>query len=120
MAISPILLIALFSLIYGNYVIPIEATHHVYRTLESSSSYSSHHDQPYRTAYHFQPLKNWINGIFLHFTYTLYLYTFFLTPCAKYFNYLSLTNFYFACFCPLTCYAEMYMQTPMVSLILFS
>lgn len=61
MAISPILLLTLFSLIYGNYIIPIEATHHVYRTLESSSSDSSNHDQPYRTAYHFQPLKNWIN-----------------------------------------------------------
>jgi hypothetical protein len=61
MAVSPILLVALFSFIYGNYVIPIEATHHVYRTLQSSSSDSSNH-QPYRTAYHFQPHKNWING----------------------------------------------------------
>ncbi|WJX74654.1 Beta-fructofuranosidase, cell wall isozyme [Trifolium repens] len=60
MAVSPILLVALFSFIYGNYVIPIEATHHVYRTLQSSSSDSSN-PQPYRTAYHFQPHKNWIN-----------------------------------------------------------
>ncbi|KAG5036409.1 hypothetical protein JHK86_017249 [Glycine max] len=36
------------------------ATHHVYRNLQSLSSDSS--NQPYRTAYHFQPPKNWING----------------------------------------------------------
>ncbi|XP_027344359.1 beta-fructofuranosidase, cell wall isozyme-like isoform X1 [Abrus precatorius] len=59
MAISPILLFAIFSLIYGNGVLPIEATHHVYRNLESLSSDSS--NQPYRTGYHFQPPKNWIN-----------------------------------------------------------
>ncbi|TKY48269.1 Beta-fructofuranosidase, cell wall isozyme [Spatholobus suberectus] len=59
MAISPILLLAFFSLIYGNGVLPIEATHHVYRNLQTLSSDSS--NQPYRTAYHFQPPKNWIN-----------------------------------------------------------
>ncbi|KAG4972487.1 hypothetical protein JHK82_038156 [Glycine max] len=59
MAISPILLLAILSLIYGNGVLPIEATHHVYRNLQTLSSDSS--DQPYRTAYHFQPRKNWIN-----------------------------------------------------------
>ncbi|XP_057459021.1 beta-fructofuranosidase, cell wall isozyme-like [Lotus japonicus] len=58
MTISSIFLVALFSLIYGNAVLPIEATHHVYN-LQSLSTYSS--KQPYRTAYHFQPLKNWIN-----------------------------------------------------------
>ncbi|KAG4945125.1 hypothetical protein JHK87_041132 [Glycine soja] len=62
MAVSPILLLlAIFSLIYGNGILPIEATHHVYRNLQTLSSDSS--DQPYRTAYHFQPPKNWINGI---------------------------------------------------------
>lgn len=61
MTISSIFLVALFSLIYGNAVLPIEATHHVYN-LQSLSTYSS--KQPYRTAYHFQPLKNWINGMF--------------------------------------------------------
>lgn len=60
---SPIFLLVLLSLIYDNGVlVPIEATHHVYRNLQSLSSHSS--DQPYRTAYHFQPPKNWINGIF--------------------------------------------------------
>ncbi|KAK7402261.1 hypothetical protein VNO78_14383 [Psophocarpus tetragonolobus] len=61
MAISPIFLLAFLSLIYGNGgVLPIEATHHVYRNLQTLSSHSTY--QPYRTAYHFQPPKNWING----------------------------------------------------------
>ncbi|KAF1886336.1 hypothetical protein Lal_00045568 [Lupinus albus] len=60
MAISSIFLLATFSFIYGNAVLPIEATHHVYRNLQSLTSDSS--NQPYRTAYHFQPPKNWING----------------------------------------------------------
>lgn len=61
MAISAIFLSAVFFLIYGNGVLPIEATHHVYRNLQTLSSHSSD-NQPYRTAYHFQPPKNWING----------------------------------------------------------
>ncbi|RDX76680.1 Beta-fructofuranosidase, cell wall isozyme [Mucuna pruriens] len=60
MAISPILFLAIFSFIYGNGVLPIEATHHVYRNLQTLSSDST--NQPYRTGYHFQPPKNWING----------------------------------------------------------
>ncbi|KAK7271975.1 hypothetical protein RJT34_28287 [Clitoria ternatea] len=60
MAISPLVLFAIFALVYGNGVLPIEATHHVYRNLESVSSDTT--NQPYRTAYHFQPPKNWING----------------------------------------------------------
>ncbi|KAL5160254.1 Beta-fructofuranosidase, cell wall isozyme [Glycine soja] len=55
MAMSTILLLTFFSFIYGS-----AATHHVYRNLQSLSSDSS--NQPYRTAYHFQPPKNWING----------------------------------------------------------
>ncbi|XP_027335737.1 beta-fructofuranosidase, cell wall isozyme-like isoform X2 [Abrus precatorius] len=55
MTISTIWILAFFSVIYGG-----GATHHVYRNLQSLSSDSS--DQPYRTAYHFQPPKNWING----------------------------------------------------------
>lgn len=65
MALSPIFFFAVFFLIYGNGVLPTEATHHVYRNLQTLSSHSSDH-QPYRTAYHFQPPQNWINGtIFL-------------------------------------------------------
>ncbi|XP_057727265.1 beta-fructofuranosidase, cell wall isozyme-like [Arachis stenosperma] len=55
---SPIiLLLALFSLIYGNAI----ASHHVYRNLQTQQSSDSSSNQPYRTAYHFQPPKNWIN-----------------------------------------------------------
>lgn len=85
MAISPILLLAIFSLIYGNGVLPIEATHHVYRNLQSLSSDSS--NQPYRTAYHFQPLMNWINGTFPTKQEPFFLPLFSLPYilCAKYF-----------------------------------
>ncbi|KAL5057053.1 hypothetical protein RYX36_028657 [Vicia faba] len=60
MAISSIFLVSVFSLIC---LTPIESTHHVYQTLETLSSHhsSKSNHQPYRTAYHFQPLKNWIN-----------------------------------------------------------
>lgn len=118
MDMSPILLLALFSLIYGNGILPIEASHHVYRNLQSLSSDSS--NQPYRTAYHFQPPKNWINGIFRSNKFEIFFLTlsFSFLPfifCAKYF--ISLTVFCFAsCFCHLTCYAEMdILQTLMVS-----
>ncbi|XP_019457156.1 PREDICTED: beta-fructofuranosidase, cell wall isozyme-like [Lupinus angustifolius] len=59
MAISSFFLLATFSFIYGNAVLHIEASHHVHRNLQSLTSDSS--NQPYRTAYHFQPPKNWIN-----------------------------------------------------------
>ncbi|CAL0322080.1 unnamed protein product [Lupinus luteus] len=56
---SSFFFLATFSFIYGNAVLPTEASHHVYRNLQSlTSEYSN---QPYRTAYHFQPPKNWIN-----------------------------------------------------------
>nr|AFD62258.1 acid invertase [Kummerowia stipulacea] len=54
MSISSIWLFTLFCVIYGSV-----AEHHVYRNLQSVSSGST--NQPYRTAYHFQPPKNWIN-----------------------------------------------------------
>lgn len=37
----------------------VQASHHVYRNLQTLQSTSL--DQPYRTSYHFQPPKNWIN-----------------------------------------------------------
>ena len=58
---STMWLLPLFTFIYVNGILPIEATHHVYRNLQSLSSDDSF-KQPYRTAYHFQPPKNWING----------------------------------------------------------
>ncbi|KAK4267294.1 hypothetical protein QN277_024092 [Acacia crassicarpa] len=56
MAVSRICVLAIF---FPFFVLNIEATHHVYRNLQSVSSSSS--NQPYRTGYHFQPPKNWIN-----------------------------------------------------------
>ena len=67
MTMSTIWLLTLFSVIYGS-----AATHHIYRNLQSVSSDSS--NQPYRTAYHFQPPKNWINGIYISFFLQLVLY----------------------------------------------
>ncbi|WJX92114.1 Beta-fructofuranosidase, cell wall isozyme, variant 2 [Trifolium repens] len=59
---SSIWLLPLFTFIYVNSILSIEATHHDYRNLQSLSSHDSKPNQPYRTAYHFQPPKNWING----------------------------------------------------------
>ncbi|CAO2840201.1 unnamed protein product [Amaranthus hypochondriacus] len=45
-------------------VVPIQASHHVSMHLQTSALSQSPRPlyQPYRTAYHFQPVKNWING----------------------------------------------------------
>ncbi|XP_059638471.1 beta-fructofuranosidase, insoluble isoenzyme CWINV1-like [Cornus florida] len=52
-------LICLFSILLGSSVLQLEASHHVYRHLQSLQSTST--NQPYRTSYHFQPPKNWMN-----------------------------------------------------------
>ncbi|KAA8541680.1 hypothetical protein F0562_022832 [Nyssa sinensis] len=53
-------LLCLFSVLLGHgFVLQLEASHHVYRHLESDQSTTA--NQPYRTAYHFQPPKNWMN-----------------------------------------------------------
>ncbi|CBI20652.3 unnamed protein product, partial [Vitis vinifera] len=44
-------------LMVGGHGIEGETSHHSYRNLQSDPA-----DQPYRTAYHFQPPKNWMNG----------------------------------------------------------
>lgn len=49
-----------FALFLGHGVVELQASHHVYRNLQTSQSTSP--NQPYRTGYHFQPPKNWING----------------------------------------------------------
>ncbi|KAF8369650.1 hypothetical protein HHK36_014311 [Tetracentron sinense] len=59
MASSVLGLVWLFSVLFG-YGVQVEASHHLYRNLESLQSTST--NQPYRTSYHFQPPKNWING----------------------------------------------------------
>ncbi|KAG2728785.1 hypothetical protein I3843_01G215700 [Carya illinoinensis] len=58
MAISSAWLVFCF-LLLRHAVVELEASHHVYRNLQVSSSPSEH--QPYRTSYHFQPPQNWIN-----------------------------------------------------------
>ncbi|KAK2983800.1 hypothetical protein RJ640_008476, partial [Escallonia rubra] len=55
-------LLCLCSLILGHGVLELEASHHVFVHLQSLSSAATSPNQPYRTAYHFQPPKNWING----------------------------------------------------------
>ncbi|XP_018848589.1 beta-fructofuranosidase, insoluble isoenzyme CWINV1-like [Juglans regia] len=58
MAISPAWLVFCF-LFLNHGVVELEASHQVYRDLKLSSSPPEH--QPYRTSFHFQPPKNWIN-----------------------------------------------------------
>ena len=55
----------LFTLLLSNYVVDLEASHHVYNRLTQSSNIKSPSvNQPYRTGFHFQPPKNWMNGMF--------------------------------------------------------
>lgn len=53
----------LLLLTYG--VIEIEGSHHVCSNLQTLQLTSIHHQakEPYRTGFHFQPPKNWINGM---------------------------------------------------------
>ncbi|XP_030972692.1 beta-fructofuranosidase, insoluble isoenzyme CWINV1-like [Quercus lobata] len=50
----------LCSLFLSHGVLELEASHHVDQNLQVSSTTPSKY-QPYRTSYHFQPPKNWIN-----------------------------------------------------------
>ncbi|KAH7867135.1 hypothetical protein Vadar_029280 [Vaccinium darrowii] len=63
MASSSVWLICLFSLLFGPGFIEIEASHHVYSRLQTASPPAY---QPYRTSFHFQPPKNWMNGPMIH------------------------------------------------------
>ncbi|KAL2899580.1 Beta-fructofuranosidase insoluble isoenzyme CWINV1 [Bienertia sinuspersici] len=52
------------SLLLSHGVIELHASHHVYSHLQNAVTFSNSllsDDQPYRTAYHVQSLKNWIN-----------------------------------------------------------
>ncbi|XP_050232643.2 beta-fructofuranosidase, cell wall isozyme-like [Mercurialis annua] len=51
---------AIFAIFFGYGVLDLEASHHVYHVdnLETSATAAS---ESYRTAYHFQPPKNWMN-----------------------------------------------------------
>ncbi|KAI3868618.1 hypothetical protein MKX03_013128, partial [Papaver bracteatum] len=39
----------------------VQASHHIYRNFQSLQSNGTPIYQPYRTGYHFQPAKNWMN-----------------------------------------------------------
>ena len=95
-----------FSLVnHGN---GIEASHQRHR----KSQYISE-EQPYRTGYHFQPPKNWMNGLsFSNFTLTFQ--TFFLIKISKFL--LALT-FFFLSFLLLSL---SFMSFPKWSLVFFS
>ncbi|KAL7180390.1 hypothetical protein ACSBR1_043566 [Camellia fascicularis] len=60
MAKSSVWLICLSALFLGYGVLELEASHHVFRHLQTFDSTPS--NQPYRTSFHFQPPKNWMNG----------------------------------------------------------
>ncbi|KAE8669842.1 Beta-fructofuranosidase, insoluble isoenzyme CWINV5 [Hibiscus syriacus] len=51
-----------FALLASHGIVELEASHHVYRNLETVQSANQH----YRTSYHFQPPKNWINGVMVY------------------------------------------------------
>ncbi|PON48157.1 Glycoside hydrolase [Parasponia andersonii] len=54
-------LLCLLALFFSHGLVELQASHHVYGNLQVSESVSVQ-NQPYRTSYHFQPPKNWING----------------------------------------------------------
>ncbi|XP_043704812.1 beta-fructofuranosidase, insoluble isoenzyme CWINV1-like isoform X2 [Telopea speciosissima] len=60
MAFTVVRFIGLCSLLLG-YGVHVEASHLVILHLQSHQNTTATH-QPYRTGYHFQPAKNWING----------------------------------------------------------
>nr|KJB70242.1 hypothetical protein B456_011G064900 [Gossypium raimondii] len=60
MANSNVAFFFFFALLIGHGIVELEASHHVYKHLLGLLS-SAPANQPYRTGYHFQPPKNWIN-----------------------------------------------------------
>lgn len=61
--------ISFLCFLFGHGFLQLQACHHVYR---AHTSYFVPHvyQQPYRTSYHFQPPRNWINGFFSFFLLT--------------------------------------------------
>ncbi|CAK9310620.1 unnamed protein product [Citrullus colocynthis] len=53
--------ISFLCFLFGHGVFQLQASHHVYR-VQTSHSLPQHYQQPYRTSFHFQPPKNWMNG----------------------------------------------------------
>ncbi|XWS12071.1 hypothetical protein CRYUN_Cryun37aG0059000 [Craigia yunnanensis] len=54
-----------FALLVGHGIVELEASHHVFKNLQTVQSTAST-NQPYRTGYHFQPPRNWINGLMVY------------------------------------------------------
>ena len=71
-------LLCLLSLLFTHGLVELQASHIVYTNLQVSESTAQNH-QPYRTAYHFQPPKNWINGM-VYFCLFIYVFSF-ITIC---------------------------------------
>ncbi|KAF8081439.1 hypothetical protein N665_0887s0023 [Sinapis alba] len=70
----------LFTLLLSNYVVDLEASHHIYNRLtQSSNTKSPSVNQPYRTGFHFQPPKNWMNGMFITTIYQSHCHTVFIS-----------------------------------------
>ncbi|GMI73036.1 ARABIDOPSIS THALIANA CELL WALL INVERTASE 1 [Hibiscus trionum] len=66
MANSCIVGLCLFFAVFASHgIVELQASHHVYRNLQTLQSTAST-NQPYRTGYHFQPPKNWINGLMVY------------------------------------------------------
>ena len=90
----------LCSLFLSHGVLELEASHHVDPNLQVSSTTPPEY-QPYRTSYHFQAPKNWINGI--NFFHQL-SFSFFYLPLIFYtFIFLIITYFSFFVFSLLMC-----------------
>uniref|UniRef100_A0A0A0KAZ1 Uncharacterized protein n=1 Tax=Cucumis sativus TaxID=3659 RepID=A0A0A0KAZ1_CUCSA len=69
----------LIFLLFGHEFLQLQALHHVYRASHRTSHFvlHQHQQQPYRTSYHFQPPKNWINGTLCQFLFFFFFWVFF-------------------------------------------
>ena len=61
--------VGLCFLLFAGDGVEVEASHQPQRSLQSLPK-----EQPYRNAYHFQPLKNWMNGLSVFTTFFVFFY----------------------------------------------
>ena len=92
-----------FALLVGHGIVELEASHHVFKNLQTVQSTAST-NQPYRTGYHFQPPMNWINGICVSSPnklsqFSFELSSFFAVLCFSMFSVLTLTSLAKVHFC---------------------